>query len=207
MTDLQAVLTESRRLGFLGPGPIEPHIVHATAFAEAVEQDPARALDLGAGGGLPGLVLVTQHWPATRWTLLDAQAKRTRFLAEAVETLGVGDRVEIVTERAEVAGRSPSHRRGYDVVFARSFGAPAVTAECAAALLAPDGVLIVSEPPQAAPGRWPVDGLAMLGFGPPDHLRFGSAEQPVHLVRMRRSGPLDERFPRRDGVPGKRPLF
>lgn len=207
MKNLHAVLSESRRLGFLGPGPIEPHIVHALAFAEAVEQDPARALDLGAGGGLPGLVLAVERWPETRWTFLDAQTKRTRFLAEAVEGLGLENRVEIITDRAEVVGRMAAHRDAYDLVTARSFGAPAVTAECAAPLLAPGGLLIVSEPPQTADERWPAGGVAELGLTAPDLLRAGSGDQPVHLVRMRRIGEVDDRFPRRVGIPAKRPLF
>lgn len=207
MTDLTAVLEESRRLGFLGPGPVEPHITHAEAFADAVDSTPARALDLGAGGGLPGLVLAHRFWPDTRWTFLDAQRKRTEFLRWASAELGLDDRVDVVTERAEAAGRDPNLRAVHDLVTSRSFGAPAVTAECAAPLLRDGGLLVVSDPPDAAPDRWPANGLAALGFSAAEALRRGSAERPVHLVRMRRDGTLPDRFPRRVGIPTKRPLF
>ncbi len=50
---------------------------------------PARWLDLGSGGGLPGLVLA-QHWPSAPGVLLDSAARRTSFLSHAVETHGVG---------------------------------------------------------------------------------------------------------------------
>jgi len=140
---LLAVLDRSRALGFLGPGPVEDHLHHALAFARAVATPPARALDLGAGGGLPGLVLASRIWPGTSWTFLDAQQKRTEFLREVVTDLGLDDRVAVITERAEVLGRSPDHRGVYDLVVSRSFGPPAVTAECGAPLLRPGGRLVV----------------------------------------------------------------
>lgn len=206
MTDLPTVLEESRRLGFLGPGPVEPHIEHAAAFADVVDSTPARALDLGAGGGLPGLVLATRHGH-TSWTFVDSQQRRTTFLQWAVEHLGIADRVEIVTERAETVGRQPRHRGRYDLVTARSFGPPAVTAECAAPLLDVGGHLVVSEPPDALEDRWLAEGLARLGLGPAEHRRIDRPTRPVHLVRIARLADVPDRFPRRVGIPTKRPLF
>ena len=95
---LTGLLAEARQRGFLGPGPVEPHLDHARAFAVAVPDVPARVLDLGAGGGLPGLVLAVECWPTARWVFLDAQQKRTDFLREAVHALDLVDRVEVVTE-------------------------------------------------------------------------------------------------------------
>jgi 16S rRNA (guanine527-N7)-methyltransferase len=208
VTDLlTALLDESRALGFLGPGPVEAHIRHAEAFAAVVDVPPARALDLGAGGGLPGLVLAVTRWPTTHWTFLDSQQKRTAFLEHAVGRLGLGDRVAIRTGRAEELGRDPELRGAHDLVTSRSFGAPAVTAECSAPLLRDGGCLVVSEPPAADTAvRWPTNGLAGLGFGPADAVVV-DGDPPVHLVRLVRSGPLDDRVPRRVGLPSKRPLF
>lgn len=218
MTDpLTGLLEESRQLGFLGPGPVEPHLHHALAYAQAVSPAPARALDLGAGGGLPGLVLAARTWPDTRWTFVDAQARRTDFLRRAVATLGLDDRVSVEEARAEEVGRADAHRQRYDAVVARSFGAPAVTAECAAPLLVTGGTLVVSDPPSAdldhRPGegplgaRWPADGLAELGFGPAAPVVVDPGGAPVHLATMVLVTPTGERYPRRVGVPAKRPLF
>lgn len=207
MTDaLVEVLTRSRSLGFLGPGPVEDHIRHGLAFAEVVPSAPARALDLGAGGGLPGLVLATHRWPACRWTFLDAQTRRTAFLEEAVAELGLGQRVAVVTDRAERTGRSADQRGSYDLVVARSFGPPAVSVECAAPLLRPGGLLVVSEPPTAAADRWPTAGLAGAGCSPAQH-RTVVGDPETHLVVITRTGDPIERLPRRVGVPAKRPLF
>jgi 16S rRNA (guanine527-N7)-methyltransferase len=200
---LLAVLDRSRALGFLGPGPLDGHLDHALAFTRCVSEPPARALDLGAGGGLPGMVLARRVWPATRWTFLDAQRKRTDFLQAAVDELQLTERVTVVTDRAEVVGRSPEHRACYDLVVARSFGPPAVTAECAAPLLRPGGRLVVSEPPTGSAGRWPDDGLDQVGLAAVGPLEAAG----VHLmVLVRTTAPID-RLPRRPGIPTKRPLF
>ena len=209
MPGLVDVLEESRQLGFLGPGPVEAHIVHAEGFAAAVAAAPSLALDLGAGGGVPGLVLAAITWPETQWTLLDSQLRRTTFLTEAVEALGLEFRVQVVTERAEVIGRDLEHRGRYDLVTSRSFGPPAVTVECSAPLLGVGGYLVVSEPPASddSPGstsaRWPTAGIAAVGFGPP---RVDTHDSATYAV-LTMDSPCPDKFPRRVGIPAKRPLY
>jgi 16S rRNA (guanine527-N7)-methyltransferase len=207
---LLEVLEHARSLDLLGPMALDEQVDHALGFAHAFaharadDPIPGRWLDLGSGGGLPGLVLA-QHWPATPAALLDAAERRTTFLAEAVLELGWADRVQVVRARAEEAGSMGSDlRAGFDVVWARSFGSPPVTAECAAPFLKPGGLLVVSEPP--TPGqtaaRWPREGLAQLG------------QEPLTTVRGRfgyqvilQASACPERFPRRSGVATKRPLY
>lgn len=209
---LTSVLERARTLGFLGPGPIAPHIDHALAFLELLEEGDGGAptgpfLDLGSGGGVPGLVLATML-PGSRWILLDSMIRRTRFLAVAVEELDLVARVEVLTARAEDVGRDPARRGAHHVVVARSFGAPAVLAECAAPLLAPGGAVIVSEPPAEhggtgpRSGRWPPAGLAQVG------LRLERWEAgPPSLVRLRAEARCPTTFPRATGVPAKEPLW
>lgn len=207
MTTLLTVLEEARQLGFLGPGPVEPHLDHARAFAVVAGDAPDRALDLGAGGGLPGLVLAAEFWPETTWVFVDAQKKRTDFLRDAVDDLRLDDRVEVLTERAEVVGRDPGHRGAYDLVVSRSFGPPAVTLECAAPLLRVGGAFVVSEPPTApAEPRWPVAGLDLLGCAPAEESVIGD-DPGYHFVRIVQDTQAADRFPRRVGIPAKRPLF
>jgi 16S rRNA (guanine527-N7)-methyltransferase len=202
---LEDVLDGARRAGYLGPGPVVGHVDHALGFAAAAVDTPARAVDLGSGGGVPGLVLAL-WWPASRWDLLDANARRVAFLAEASRTLGVADRVAAVHERAEAFGRVPTHRGRYDLVTARSFGPPAVVAECAAPLLRVGGRLVVSEPPVPDPDRWPATGLAAVGLSAEPVPSAGHDEGPRYQV-MVATGTCPQRFPRRVGIPVKRPLF
>ncbi len=144
-------LGEARRVGFLGPGDLAPQLEHALGFADALAAlpdgpVPGRVVDLGSGGGLPGLVLATR-WPEARLVLVEAGSRRAAFLTEAVTRLGLESRVIVLRERAEVAGRDPGCRGRFDVVVSRSFGPPAVTAECAAPFLRVGGVLVASGPP------------------------------------------------------------
>ena len=205
---LVPVLEEARRLGFLGPGPVELHLDHADGYATALEHDagrtwvPARAADLGSGAGLPGLPLALR-FPKTQWTLVEASVRRAAFLREVVREVGLEARITVVEERAEVVGRSADHRGMFDLVVARSFGSPGVLAECAAPLLRIGGRAVVSEPPGGKPERWPVEGLAQLGMAPGAGVQAGGAAYQV----LRQEGACPDRWPRRVGVPTKRPLF
>jgi 16S rRNA (guanine527-N7)-methyltransferase len=186
---------------------VEEQIDHALGFAAVAEEaaggPPLRTLDLGSGGGLPGLVLI-ELWPTADVVLLDSMAKRTEFLRDVVPSVGRGTGV-VVLARAEEAGRDPSLREGFDLVTARSFGAPGVTAECASAFLATGGHLVVSEPPgEERSVRWEAPALDTLGLRSVGYRRVGDR---FGYQLLRKIAPLDDRYPRRTGIPGKRPLF
>lgn len=206
---LESILDRSRSLGYLGPGSLRVHIEHAFGFAGGLPAPPRWFLDLGSGGGVPGLVLAT-HWPGSEAVLLDASARRCAFLTEAVDELGCGDRVTVVRARAEAAGRDTGLRGRFDAVVARGFGPPPVTAECAAPFLVAGGRLVVSEPPavaardgaDAAPDRWPAAGVARVGL-----VAEREWTSPYHYRSFVLETPCPDAYPRRDGVPAKRPLF
>jgi len=203
------VLEEARRLGFLGPGPALDHLRHARAFASAALErlgtTPGRFADLGTGGGVPGLVLACA-WPESVAFLVEAKARRAQFLRAAVESLGLA-RAEVLEERAEVIARRPDLRASFDLVTARSFARPAVVSECGAPLLRVGGWLLVSEPPAGAAGpvgreRWPGTALSELGLG-----SVRQIDGPPALVAVQALEPCSDRYPRRVGIPSKRPLF
>ena len=201
-------LQRSSELDFLGTMPIEDQIDHALGFASTVEQGsggpPASVVDLGSGGGLPGLVLIA-CWPDASFVLIDANQRRTDFLVQEIERSGQHDRVSVVRARAEEAGRADDLRECADLVVARSFGAPGTTAECASPLLAVGGRAVVSEPPgDEDAGRWVPEGLARLGLEASVRHRYLDRFGYQVLVKV---AACDERYPRRVGVPAKRPLF
>ncbi len=207
---LYEVLEGARAIGLLGPGPVEPHVDHAIAFLEMLDEGAGRRspiVDLGSGGGVPGIVLATLL-PDAHFLLVDSMVRRTRFLVDAVCRLDLDDRVEIMTARAEDVGRDTQHRGRHDTVVARSFGAPPVLAECAAPVLRRGGSVVVSEPPAdegatgPRPGRWPHDRLAELGLTV-DAWTGG----PPALVRLRATARCPRIYPRASGVPGKHPLW
>jgi 16S rRNA (guanine527-N7)-methyltransferase len=246
VNDLRALLVDARDRGFLGDQAIERQLEHANGFADVciavLEPEPSmtaarfdretapepqrQLLDLGAGGGLPVLVLASKAWPfEVRTVLLDGSVRRAEWLQYAVTELGLDATVDVLGERAEIAGRSPAWRHRQSVVVARSFGRPAVTAECAAPLLSAGGVLVVSEPPSLEPfprlvgdgsgaravetgspelmARWPPRMIAELGFAPATEWRARGYRYAV----LRTENLCSERYPRRNGIPAKRPLF
>jgi 16S rRNA (guanine527-N7)-methyltransferase len=185
-------------------------IRHAKGFAAVgrrlLGDQPSPVLvDLGSGGGLPGLV-VAREWPEARIVLLEANGRRATFLGRAVASLGLAGRVAVEHRRAEAFGQMPERRGTFDLVLARSFGPPGVVAECGAPLLKTGGWILVSEPPgqgiDEAAARWPREPLALLGLAPGERIR-----EEFKYRALRQSEPCPPRFPRRNGVPAKRPLF
>ncbi len=95
----------------------------------------ARLIDIGSGGGLPGLVLA-DAFPSGQITLVDRRQKRTDFLARAVSRLGLDHvtvRCDDVADIADAVGSGIEP--AFDVVTARGFGPPDTTLRLAARLL------------------------------------------------------------------------
>ncbi|HEY7439812.1 MAG TPA: RsmG family class I SAM-dependent methyltransferase [Acidimicrobiia bacterium] len=199
---LEALLTDARTRGFVGPGPIGAHITHAEAWAAILAGEPGPFLDLGSGAGLPGLVLALER-AQDHATLLDASDRRAAWLAHAVDELDLSGRVEVRRGRAETVGREHGLREGYALVVARSFGSAAETAECATAFARLGGAVSVSEPPAADPTRWPADEVWRLGLV----LERTVVHDGATFVILRKRGTLGDQFPRRDGLPHHRPLW
>ena len=202
---MNRALEESRARGYLGPGAIDPQISHAEGFAMCWEErssvPPASFLDLGSGGGLPGLVLL-QRWNS-HGVLNDSIVKRLEFLREVLKWPGAPLSGEVMPGRAEETARVVDFDSAFDLVTARSFGPPSITAECAARFLKIGGLLIVSEPPDdTETRRWSAEGLKELGLTALGRVRHGAAFQVIQKVAATPS-----RYPREIGVPRKKPLF
>ena len=198
--------------GYLTPLAASEGLVHSTGFLGFQDFDlpglpifdVALAVDLGTGGGLPGLVLAaTTPW---RWLLVDRGDRRVIFLRWAVRQLGIEERVQVVLSDAADMGRGGS-RGMASLVTARGFAPPGPTAECAAPLLAEHGVLVVSEPPTNSIVRWPEVGLCSLGLC--DVGGWATDELPgsANYRAMIRVEPCSDRFPRRFPRQVADPLF
>lgn len=114
----------------------ERHIDESLRFSAGLAPGPARVLDLGTGGGLPGLVIAIAR-PDLSVTLLDSTAKKVTFVAEVAAAIGVP--VETLHGRAE--DLAASHGRSFDVVVARAVAPLDRLVGWAVPFLAPGGVL------------------------------------------------------------------
>ena len=157
-------LRESQRLGFLGARPVEQAAEHAACFATALGSlpDAARLIDLGSGGGLPGLVLA-DLLPRCSITLVDRRQKRTDFLRRVVRRLG---HAHVEVREADVGVIASDVQAGveppFDAVTARGFGPAEATLRLARQLIHEGGAIVISEPPDAE--RWDQGLLRELGL-------------------------------------------
>ena len=164
MTDddaLLAVLRAIQARGGIGESSLRRAVSHAEQYLRHVPANAQTLVDLGSGGGLPGLVLAVRRADLTI-TLVERRHSRADLLLRAVATLDLAERVRVVAD--DVRTIAVSCARSFDVVTARSFAAPSITARWASALLVTGGTLVVSEPPTDEPGRWPSSLLASLGL-------------------------------------------
>ena len=207
------LLEANRRLNLTrvtDPGEVARlHLLDALAALPLLDAAaPSTALDLGSGGGVPGIPLALAR-PAVRWLLVDSVRKKAEVLGSMVGELGLAN-VTIVTERAELLGRADDHRERYDLVAARACAALPVLAELALPLLAVGGILVAWKGPLAAGDTELERGSAAigeLGGGPADLRPAGPAALGGHtFVVVRKERPTPPRYPRRPGEPSRRPL-
>ena len=147
---LAEALATSQRLGMLGAAPIGDVIAHSDRFVDALTDVSGTLVDLGSGGGVPGLVIAWRRADLDV-VLVDRRATRTDHLRRLVTRLRLGARVTVVTAEArQLPGLLGDP---VDAVVARGFGPPSVVIDAALPILAIGGLLVVSEPPGGC-DRW-----------------------------------------------------
>ncbi len=157
------------------------------------------AIDIGSGGGLPAIPLAI-HLPQVRFTLVEADRRKAAFLQHVAGTLAMPN-VAVSAERAEVLGQDPAFRERFDRATARAAAAPAVLLELALPFLRVGGLLIdevgaaIELQPLRAPSR-------ILGGGAPSlHPVTGGS-----VLLVSKEIPTPPQYPRRPGIPQRRPL-
>jgi 16S rRNA (guanine527-N7)-methyltransferase len=163
-------------------------------------------LDLGSGGGFPGLPLAITR-PASRALLVDSIGKKARFLETAVMALGLADRVAVAAERAEALAHSPAQRERWPVITARAIGDLAELMELAFPLLAVGGRLIAWKKRDDidAEVRASLPLLGDLGGGEGEPRPAGLDALPDHwLVVVTKRGPTPSTYPRDPGMRKRR---
>jgi 16S rRNA (guanine527-N7)-methyltransferase len=160
-----------------------------------------QAIDVGTGGGLPGMPLAIAR-PDLGVTLLEATHKKADFLKVTVQALGLA-RVTVVTTRAEAAGRDPNHRERYDVATARALGPLPVLLELAAPLVRVGGRVLAMKG-QAVEAELGKARNALTELG----MKYTHAHSVLEgqILELHKQAATPEKYPRRPGMPAKRPL-
>jgi 16S rRNA (guanine527-N7)-methyltransferase len=183
------------------------HVADSLAGVELAELASATAIaDVGAGAGLPGLVLAATL-PEARVDLIESVGRKCEFMRRAVERMGIGN-ARVVCERSE-SWAAGDGREAYDAVTARAVGRLATIAELASPLLREGGGVVAwkgrrdadeeAELERAAQ-RLAIEPLEVRWVGP----YAGSRNR--HLHSMRKAGPTPAGLPRRPGLAKKRPF-
>ena len=167
----------------------------------------ATVIDIGTGGGFPGLP-IAMAWPQWRVTLLDSTRKKILFLEDLGYRLGLGN-VDFVVDRAEGVGQQNQHREQYDLATIRAVGDGAVCAEYGLPLLKVGGILALYR------GQWsPEEGDRLervsqqLGGKVLDIIPAATpwTKAQRHFIYVIKEKPTPSEFPRAIGIPTQQPL-
>jgi 16S rRNA (guanine527-N7)-methyltransferase len=196
-------LTAIREPGAVGLG----HVVDSLTALDAIRRLGAhRVLDLGSGGGFPGIPLAAAL-PGLEVALVESVAKKARFLEVSTAATGLASRVTVVPARAEALAADPRQRRAWPIVTARAVASMPDLVELAFPLLRPGGALIawkrgdVAEELDAA--HRAIEGL---GGGGIDTLDVAVPGLDQHrLVIATRTGTVPDGYPREPAIRRRRP--
>jgi 16S rRNA (guanine527-N7)-methyltransferase len=175
------------------------HVEEALALVAAVPPPlGARVVDVGSGAGIPGVPIAVVR-PDVEVVLCDSDHKRAGFLAHVVEVLGLR-RVEVAAVRAEELGRTPEAREAFDTAVSRATAPPPALCELCLPLLRVGGTMaaLVSDARAAAAAC--AAAAEACGGGTPTAVTSGV----LGVAKERRT---PDRYPRRPGIPARRPIL
>lgn len=186
-----------------------------TEDAEAEEDGPVRIVDIGTGGGFPGIPAAIALTPITGpidLTLVDSTRKKIFFLQELCQTLQLkshGIKPNCLAIRAETLGQQSAHRENYDLALVRAVGPATTCAEYALPLLQIDGQAVLFR------GQWNTEDtetlLPVLDLLGGELIDLQSWKTPLtqsirHCLFIHKVAPTPDALPRAVGIPSKTPL-
>lgn len=173
--------------------------------AEGFSWDNRSLVDVGSGTGVPGIPLKILA-PSLKLTLVEAKQRKAEFLGALLPKLGLTD-VTVITRRAEEAGRHPHYREQYDFAVAKALAPLRSLLELTlpfvhmgGLVMAPKGKEAENEVKDAAVALETLKG-SVRGVFP-----LALAEPAQSVILVDKVLPTPMRFPRRPGIPAKRPL-
>ncbi|MBC5815225.1 MAG: 16S rRNA (guanine(527)-N(7))-methyltransferase RsmG [Candidatus Eremiobacteraeota bacterium] len=173
------------------------HLIDSLSVAPFVS---GRLVDIGSGGGLPAIPLAIAT--GVEVTMVESTVKKAVFLASALAELGLAGRV--ISKRAELAAHNPELRERFDCGTARAVSTASTVAELLLPFLRVGGTAILQRGALEEPERHALaDAALMLGGRLEDERPLNGGRR---ILVVRKVGATPQKFPRRAGIPEKRPL-
>ncbi len=166
-----------------------------------------QVIDIGTGGGFPGLPIAIAR-PDWSLSLLDATRKKMVFLETVRLTLGL-EQVDLVCDRAESLGQNWHYRQRFDLALVRAVGPASVCAEYALPLLKVGGTAILYRGEWATEAAIPLrSALKALGGTLTTTQAWTTplSQSSRHCLYLQKLAPTPAKFPRPLGVPSRQPL-
>jgi len=184
------------------------HFLDSLTVATAVgERRDISVMDVGAGAGLPGIPLKIL-WPEIRLVLLEATAKKAGFLQHLIGELGL-ENVAVLVGRAEVKAHDIKYREGFDVVLSRAVAALPALAELTLPFCAVGGRFIAQKKGETgAEVEQASKAITVMGGSIREVKRLDIPEldDTRYLIVIDKVAATPEKYPRRPGIPAKRPI-
>ncbi len=163
-------------------------------------------VDIGSGAGFPGLPLAIVL-PGAHFTLIESRLGKTRFIMNIVNLLGL-DNVCVLTQRAEESGRS-AMRESFDIALARAVGPMPVVLELALPLVRIGGYALLQRGRRIEGDELQAGSVSAALGARLDRIipvKPYSGAVNLHIWSFAKISPTGPSFPRRTGIPEKRPL-
>ncbi|MBA7559580.1 16S rRNA (guanine(527)-N(7))-methyltransferase RsmG [Candidatus Atribacteria bacterium 1244-E10-H5-B2] len=164
-------------------------------------------IDVGAGAGFPGMPIKIIY-PSIRLSLLEARKKKTIFLEKVTEEINF-QKVKILNGRAEIFGRSVDFREKYDIVISRAVAPLNVLSEYCLPLVRVGGLFIAQkgrsykQETEKSLKTVQVLGGELIGA---ENVRIPFINQERYLLVIKKIKDTPSKYPRKEGLPQKRPL-
>lgn len=184
----------------------DKHVQDSLEILNHAQWENLTVADMGSGAGFPGLILA-MHCPGAQFVLVESDQKKSAFLEDTVRQLNLGN-VTIHTRRLEEVGRDQAFRERFDIVTARALASLNVLLEYGIPLLKTGGVGWFWKGIKAAEEVAQAENALQLLQSKVEHIYWYRLieERDRALVKVVKQGPTPEKYPRRVGIPSKRPL-
>lgn len=177
-------------------------------YFKQLQTEPLTICDVGAGAGFPSIPLKIA-FPALQVTIVDSLNKRIAFLQNLVDQLGLTG-VTLVHDRAETFGaKNSEYRESFDIVTARAVARLNILSELCVPLVKVQGYFIAMKADKSdAEVKQATAPLELLGAKvvAEEQFTLPTTTEKRSIVIVQKLGPTPTKYPRRPGMPSKKPL-